>query len=1295
MPKEIKQLIGAMDLDSPNEVIGKGFHRDMRNMLFRGVPPNRRAELIAGNVVKTSALLPGSGTNKTILERYDPKNKCIYYFNFNSAGSHGVYRFNTIPETFQRLVEVGVNTNGDVLGFTAERLWNFDIIYGDSVQGDILYWIDSLGRPSKINVTRALAGGYGTIQRTFLDVCKEPADIPPVCIYERDVTNTVNNLRKKLFKFKIRWVFDDNDKAVTSSQGEMPLPFNAFDQATDSDPTYNCRIAIVFQTGPANVKKIELLGAVSTGNVFSDFFLIASLDKVVEGLIDNDLGTYLFYNDKAYNYIDKDESIQLYDYLPHGTNSAGAQTTLDGNTLAYAKIKEGYPNLTNFTFSGNTSGITAQQDPYYWGETFTRLVATQDGKSGFGSGNIHIVIRGLVISNFTADTYAVYMTDGTNISYVLSPGDDSAAAIEGLRVNAISKGYTIISNGNNDLIVFKTGISLARTFITSDYLYNVLADSSFCAYDWLGKHGWGLVYFDEKGESNGAVYTDGFSVSASAYTEGTPPTDKATFNASIYHVPPDTAYYYQWARTKDLKKSKFQQWVSDRTFKDLTAISGQVKYAYISIESLNVFVRANPGSPLGYGFSAGDRITFFKRYNADATTATLYGNTKDFEIVASVIDPTINGEVKAGQFVKIVLPSTNGSFDFGDGFFNYFIEMYTPAQSVANGLDLYYEYGERYAIGNPTLSTRFHQGMLQNQTSDHLTPATFEFTKGDFYIKPRSVQTGNEYLFTVPNQTITGASGILVGINFISQTYPDANITTQTQPFVGNPAFNPATDGRWFIRAITATTFRIRGSIVINFTSAQAGSTWSVYLQNRYSEKTFLVLNNDFSSAGTYTFTFDTHITLEDDRLFLFALASQTRNISFISTNITFTIDKVFNQKMVDQNFSDYFPSAVNSNGRAWIYDPNANRVTYPTMFRWGLSFQENTNINKSNRFYPENFDNADRRFGDIVAMGNWDRIVVVFQERKYGSTGVYQKNISDSGGNNQLITTDRIITSNNIKYYDGDYGVYNQPGSITRSGYVYYSVDPIKSKILRLSKDGLTDLTELYKVQTWAGDNFPKYLNPGQYQYGGEQKILGVFNVRPDKVDELLLMAQGTSIVPGEAIAFEESYNSFYGKVDVDCDSMVCAETTLFFFKNGILWKQSTATSYGSFFGISHTPTVTFVFNENEALKKVFRAMGYTSDGAWVSDTKGDIETNKINSQTGLSQQSLVMADDYNNLENPKRYASFNFDMNSRANQFTGLWEGDWLTGELIVCKLKGSAGINNYLFAPFITYNIDNPNP
>lgn len=1288
---EVKQLAGSLNLDDPIEVLGHAYHRDARGIVWEGAPPNRRARVINGNSVIQNALLPTTGLNKTICRKYDPVTRRIFFLNYNSAGRHGIYLYNTIPSTFQRLIEVGVNTTGDPLEFTGESHTNIDIIYGDSTQGDILYWIDSLGRPSKININRALASGYGTIQRSFLSVAKSPAPIPPAVVYEYDAANTVNNLRKKLFRFKIRWVFDDLDKAVTSAQSEMPLPWNSFEQAYDSNPAANCRVAITYQTGPANVRKIEILAAVSTGNTLGDFFLINSIDKAVSGIGDDDIATVLFYNNKAYNYIDATESIQLQDYVPKSTQ---AQTLLNGNVLSYGNITEGFSNLTNFSFGGNTSNLSGTSERFYVGNAFSKLISSQSGDSGFGSGNIHIIIRGLVVSIAPyLDTYVVFMTDGTDVSYTLNGGDDAAAAIEGLRVDALSKGYVVISVTNNDLTIQKANISLARSLIISNYDYVALFNSSLAAYDWLGSHGLGLVYFDEDGRTNGAVFTEGFSVNSASYSEPGGFVNKPSFIATIYHVPPDWAYYFNWVRTKDLKKSAFIQWISDRTFKDNTPITGLIRYAYISIESLNSFIAQNQGTPLKYGFSSGDRIAFIKRYNSDNTTANLYGNSKDFEIISSELNPSINGQIKIGQFIKIILPNTDGGFDFGDGFNNYFIELYTPAQSVENGLDIYYEYGERYAIGNPTGVSRFHQGMLQNQAPDYSLPATFQFSNGDFYAKHRSIQTGNVFTFN-----ITAGSGeadrVLIGANFISQTYDDTNITTQSIPLTGlTPAFNPGSDGRWLMKAVTWTNFKVKGTIYIQFPIAKPGDFWQIFLQNRFGEIVFLVPPFDAGEAKVYSFTIDNEITLEDDRFFLEAssIGFGSRKVGFLASQLTFTVDRTIPQVMIDPNYSDYFPSAVNSNGRPWVYDENANQITYQDMYRWSLDYQKDTSINKTCRFYPTNFDTVDRSNGAIMKMATLDRELIFFQERKIGHTGVYQKFISDSGGSNQLITTDSIITQNNIQYYAGEIGVGNQPTSVVRSDYVFYGVDPVKNIIWRLSRDGITDLTETYKVKSWAFQNIPKYLNPGNYPYGGKQKILGTYNIRSNNIGEYLLLAQGDSAL-GETFAFEERHNSFTSKYDIDCDCMICAENVMYYFRNGVMWKQNTLTSgYNVFFGTQFTANILLAFNEKMTEKKVFMGLAYQAVSPWNSNTAADIETDTVSSQTNLKQQSRIMVQDYNTLEAPNMYAAFNRDSNSMSNPAISLWEGAYLNGHYVLVRLRHPSNGSNFLFAPYIIYAPD----
>jgi hypothetical protein len=1280
---------GVMNLDDPDEVIPVIHNQEVRNVQWKGTAPNLRAENMAGTREKTNPFLINDGNNLTIGKFYDPIDKRIFTFNYRGDNNKAIYMYDTMLATWYRLVEQTVNADNDVLEFTQTPIINIDIIYGDNTQGNILCYTDSLGVPKKLNIQRALSGGYGTIKKSYLDIAKEPPGMPPSVIYENDASNTVNNQRKKLFKYKARWVFDDQDKSVTSSQSEVPIPLGAFDQSFDSDPTKNCRTAIVYQTGPANVRKVELLAAVSLGNVFSDFFLIASIDKSVSGLLDNDLATYLFYNDKAYNYIDVEESNQLFDWVPQ---TAGAQTLLNGNVLAYGNIKEGYPNLTSFSFGGNTSNVTGAQGSYYYGNLFSTLVTSQSGDSGFGSGNIHIVVRGIIAAPaFSLDTYTVYMTDGTNISYTLNTSDDAAAIIEGLRVNAITKGYTIVSVGNNDLVVERANTSLARSYITSNYSYNSLSQTSLNAYDWLGKHGWALLYLDGKDKTNGAVYTDGFSVSSASYTELNSPNDKPLFNASIYHVPPDWATHFQWLRTKDLKKSKFQQWVTDRTYKDTNVTSGMIRYAYLSIESLNAFVVANPGSPLGYAFSPGDRITFFKRYNPDTTTASLYGNSRDYEIIASLENPTINGQERTGQFIKIILPSTDGNFDFGDGFANYFVELYTPAQSVANGLDVYYEFGERYAIGNPGTSTRFHQGELQNQTTNYATPATFEFSKGDFYIRQRSVQAGNVYTYNVINGQMT-AGRFLFGLNFVGSTYTDPNITAQSVPFAnisGNTpsgGIDPGSDTRWFLKSIPNTTFKYKANLIINFTTSVPGDTWRIFLLNRYNEREYLA-TFDASSAGTYPFQIDINKTLEDDRVFLIAEGGE-RPLNVFSSIQTASIDHVISQVMIDQNFSDYFPSAVNSNGRAYIYDENANQVTYATKYRFSLAYQADTNINQSNRFYPQNFDNVDRRFGAIKRMLTWDRMLTFFQERKCGQAGVYQKFVSDNDGGTQLITTSNIITDNNVQYYAGNYGVGNQSDSVVQSGFVYYFVDPVKGVICRLSRDGVTVLSEVYKTQTYAGLRVSQYLTDRNYTFGGRARITGTFNIRKDNTGEYLCVLQPWTLssqsFAGETIAFDEVRNAFSGFYSFAPEQIICAENVLYSFRNGKMYIHDNTTSYNTFYGQFYESTITRVFNAGLVEKKNWISLTEVASAVWNCP---EITTNNM-SYGSTPQSSNLLENEFVNQES-NFSACFLGDLNSIGSA----GNGESLKGNLIKIKFRATGAASFVTLSAVNLYFTDSP--
>ena len=181
-----------MNLDDNNDVIPQSHHKDAKNVVFRGNGVNQIVQNIYGNR-KIATTLP-AGTNSCIGTYYDQLNQRLFYFNYNSNNNHGIYIYNTVAKTIQRLFLSNTDSDTDILQFDIFKpITSINILYGDTynssldTEGNILYWIDSLGRPSKLNIDRKLAGVYSIWKRSYLDVAKAPPVMPIKCTYENDI----------------------------------------------------------------------------------------------------------------------------------------------------------------------------------------------------------------------------------------------------------------------------------------------------------------------------------------------------------------------------------------------------------------------------------------------------------------------------------------------------------------------------------------------------------------------------------------------------------------------------------------------------------------------------------------------------------------------------------------------------------------------------------------------------------------------------------------------------------------------------------------------------------------------------------------------------------------------------------------------------------------------------------------------------------------------------------------------------------------------------------------------------
>jgi len=1306
MPIENKIFNGIMNYDDPNDVLPSRHHKSANNMIFRGNAGSMRAEGLNGTRLVANSLLP-SGTNQTIGAHHDSLGNRLIFFNYNSSGNHGIYIYNTLLSTFQTLIVVGSSTDGDILGFNpTSPITSIDIIYGDPGDGDILYFVDSLKRPTNLNITRYLNNTYTLIKRSFIDVIKAPPSMPIKCAYENDYNITVNNLKNSLFQFIYRFVYDDNQKSVWSSGSIVPLPYEPFSQTIDNNRFYNARISLYLQTGGANIKKIEIAMRQAGDNATSDYYLIDSLDKSALSITSSTIYRYVFYNDGLYNIVDTAEQILLFDYVPDEANS---MVLLNGNIPAYAGIKEGYDLFNSLTTATSSSvdllnevngvlfaAIQGDDDSMGTGNNLTLYL------SGVGTNDINGNATSLYNSYLTFNVQALN-SSGTRVDFSYSTGADTNAILSlfsSLQSAAVAAGFTYVSQTLNSITFSLTGFKLLGGYLALDKSLTSLNKISSLEYtnQYQANYDYGIAYYDKNGKTNGVITNLAANiktVTAQAALGYKLPTN----TLSIAHRPPLWAEYFNFVVSSNLTYNTSLYWVSARTFADAQPTNGN-QYAYIDVSNIadyNLGYTSADGkvnSSVYYSFAPGDRVRFIKRIAANGTQTLLTAQQYDYEIagISNVFSGV--GLSQEGTFLKIKYPTADigGDFAFGaDNFNNYEIFIYNYAKHQSEKDIAYYEIGRRRKVGNPFTNTAYHicKDQVQSSSAPSGTPGVETIIAGDFFGRYRNVPCSSKYLIAAPNHGIDQFATIET---VVSPAVSNSSFTLANQPYgpiYVSPSSYPTyanNDCLYKSNVAVMTQVRFKATIsVIDYAQGFGFSLYAVVCANvvPFPTKSLIKFYQHNGVPVNTTFTFDVDYTVDvpPNGKVWFGINNETA-VSLNAIGYSdFTIDlQVVNNIQIfaiENTATDSYQIRLNSYSRPLIEDVNAKREYKSTLLRYGNPKQEGTNINNSNRFYPNNYDEFDRKFGSVVRMVSRQKNVRIFQERRCGTIGIYSKFIKNNSGANELIVSDTILSSNNIQYYDGDFGIGNQAASLTSSSFVDYFVDPVMGYILRLSNDGITPISQLYKMQTFAGNQIPKYLNNVAYTGGGYAKVLGAFNFSKDKEGQYISVYQGSadaSILP-YTLSFNEQKNAFTSFYKFVPDWIINFNNTLATFKGGNLYIHD-STTYNNFYGTQYNSDITFVFNEKNVVKKDFNFLTIDSSAQYTLPSI----------TTSLGQVSNLVASDFDNQEGLYHGA-----LMKDSNSLGGIINGDYLKGTWIETKLQQDSPSNLvYLSGLYLGYQV-----
>jgi hypothetical protein len=300
--------------------------------------------------------------------------------------------------------------------------------------------------------------------------------------------------------------------------------------------------------------------------------------------------------------------------------------------------------------------------------------------------------------------------------------------------------------------------------------------------------------------------------------------------------------------------------------------------------------------------------------------------------------------------------------------------------------------------------------------------------------------------------------------------------------------------------------------------------------------------------------------------------------------------------------------------------------------------YNSRTGINNTNQF-PTGQDitkSLDPARGSIQKLYAENTNLIIFQESKVSQALIDKNAVYSADG--QPMTTSGSQVIGQIQAYAGNYGISTNPESFAVYGYRKYFTDRNQNAVLRLSQDGITEISA-YGMLDYFRDNLSNVGNDGRiigmWDMHNKQYVLSMQPVinqagqRPTPVQEL-------------TVAFDEDINGWTSRFSFKPELGGSLRNNFYTFKSGSIWQHySPLVNKGSFYDVIYPSAVTVVFNSSASQIKNFNTINYEGGTGWevtslITDTDAAIPIAPfLQSYTLTSIEDQLFSNNFKRKEN------------------------------------------------------------
>jgi hypothetical protein len=252
---------------------------------------------------------------------------------------------------------------------------------------------------------------------------------------------------------------------------------------------------------------------------------------------------------------------------------------------------------------------------------------------------------------------------------------------------------------------------------------------------------------------------------------------------------------------------------------------------------------------------------------------------------------------------------------------------------------------------------------------------------------------------------------------------------------------------------------------------------------------------------------------------------------------------------------------------KAYLVDaePNANFRTSSLIYS-GI-YNSRTGINDTNVFSvgEDITKSLDPSQGSVQKLYAEDTNLIIFQENKVNRALIDKDAIYTAEGNASAVSQLNLVIGQ-IVPYAGNFGISKDPQSFAVYGYRKYFTDKDRNAVMRLSQDGLTEISSYGMI-----DYFRDQLNDIDIPTE-EGKIIGGWDIYTKQY----------------VLSLQKAQSSEYQTFNYD----------------GSLWQHNDAplneSNRSKFYGTYSPSNITFVFNPKVSMSKVFKTINYEGSAGW-----------------------------------------------------------------------------------------------